>query len=51
MSLHYDPHYERSQARHFHAWGKRQTVVADDLTDAGIEAVAQQIAALPSLAD
>ncbi|GGX07319.1 tRNA 2-selenouridine synthase [Pigmentiphaga litoralis] len=51
MSLHYDPHYERSQARHFHAWAARQTVVADDLTDAGIETVARRIAALPGHAD
>jgi tRNA 2-selenouridine synthase len=43
MSLHYDPHYERSQARHFEKWPLRQQVAAPDLTDAGIDAVADAI--------
>ena len=47
MSLHYDPHYERSQSRHFHAWLQRESVAATDLTDAGIEAVADAVLSLP----
>ncbi|CAN7290564.1 tRNA 2-selenouridine(34) synthase MnmH [Variovorax paradoxus] len=43
MALHYDPHYERSQARHFEKWPLRQQVAAPDLTDAGIDAVAEAI--------
>jgi tRNA 2-selenouridine synthase len=43
MALHYDPHYERSQARHFEKWPLRQQVAASDLTDAGIDAVAEAI--------
>ncbi|KLN56906.1 tRNA 2-selenouridine(34) synthase MnmH [Variovorax paradoxus] len=43
MALHYDPHYERSQARHFEKWPLRQQAAAPDLTDAGIEAVAEAI--------
>lgn len=43
MALHYDPHYERSQARHFAQWPRRRQVAAPDLTDAGIEAVADAI--------
>ncbi len=27
MALHYDPHYDRSQARHFGAWSRRSVVV------------------------
>ncbi len=50
MALHYDPHYDRSQAKHFSAWPARETVVAPDLTDAGIEAVAAAILALPTAA-
>ena len=48
MALHYDPHYERSQARHFSAWPARETVVASDLSDAGIDAVAEAIRTLAS---
>ncbi|SDI68710.1 tRNA 2-selenouridine(34) synthase MnmH [Variovorax sp. OV700] len=43
MALHYDPHYERSQARHFEKWPQRQQVAGPDLTDQGIEAVADAI--------
>jgi tRNA 2-selenouridine synthase len=43
MALHYDPHYERSQARHFEKWPQRQQVAAPDLTEQGIEAVADAI--------
>ena len=46
MALHYDPHYGRSQERHFLAWGARRSVVADDLTDAGTAAVADAVLAL-----
>jgi tRNA 2-selenouridine synthase len=46
MALHYDPHYGRSQARHFHAWAQRQRVAATDLSDAGIEALADAVLAL-----
>ncbi|MDM0120435.1 tRNA 2-selenouridine(34) synthase MnmH [Variovorax arabinosiphilus] len=43
MALHYDPHYERSQARHFAAWPQRDRVTARDLTPEGIDAVADAI--------
>jgi tRNA 2-selenouridine synthase len=46
MRLHYDPHYARSQAKHFSHWAGRRAVVADDLSDAGIAAVAQAVLAL-----
>ncbi|OJX30595.1 MAG: tRNA 2-selenouridine(34) synthase MnmH [Burkholderiales bacterium 68-12] len=47
MALHYDPLYARSQSTHLHQWAQRRTVHADSLTDAGIEALARQILALP----
>ncbi|MGJ7483966.1 tRNA 2-selenouridine(34) synthase MnmH [Variovorax sp. LT2P21] len=50
MALHYDPHYERSQARHFAAWPERDRVAAQDLTAEGIDAVAEAIRGLPALA-
>ncbi|GAB2804292.1 tRNA 2-selenouridine(34) synthase MnmH [Comamonas piscis] len=43
MALHYDPHYERSQARNFAQWALRQTLVADDLSDGSIDQLAAQI--------
>jgi tRNA 2-selenouridine synthase len=43
-ALHYDPAYERSQPRHFHAWSARRVVPADDLSPAGIEALARELA-------
>jgi tRNA 2-selenouridine synthase len=43
MTLHYDPHYQRSQNTHFLAWGERRQVVADELSPAGIEALARRI--------
>jgi tRNA 2-selenouridine synthase len=43
MALHYDPHYERSQSRHFQAWGNRQRVSTGDLSDSGIAAVAAAV--------
>lgn len=46
MSMHYDPHYQRSQERHFRAWATRRSVQAQELDEAGIRALAAQIAAL-----
>ncbi|MET3463724.1 tRNA 2-selenouridine(34) synthase MnmH [Variovorax atrisoli] len=46
MSLHYDPHYQKSQELHFRAWAQRQSVTAGDLSDQGIEAVADAVLAL-----
>ena len=51
MSLHYDPHYEASQSRHFKAWTRRQVVAAGDLTDAGIDAAADAVRALAGSPD
>lgn len=48
MALHYDPHYERSQARHFAAWAERDRVAAPDLTAEGVDAVAEAIRQLPA---
>jgi len=48
MALHYDPHYGRSQARHFAAWPQRERVVAPDLTPEGVDAVAEAILRLPA---
>ena len=47
MSLHYDPLYSRSQSHNFSAWATRQTLETDDLTQAGVEALAESIATLP----
>jgi len=46
MSLHYDPHYERSQERHFERWKQREAVVARDLSDEGISELADALLAL-----
>ncbi|WP_119966040.1 tRNA 2-selenouridine(34) synthase MnmH [Simplicispira lacusdiani] len=46
MALHYDPLYARSQSTHLHQWAQRQGVQASALTDAGIEALADQVLAL-----
>lgn len=43
MSLHYDPHYSRSQARNFEQWPGRAVVKVDDLSEAGIEALADRL--------
>jgi tRNA 2-selenouridine synthase len=43
MDLHYDPHYERSQARNFAHWDSRQSLQTDDLSDARIGELAAQI--------
>ena len=46
MALHYDPHYERSQARQFNTWAQRQLVAAASLSEPGIAATAGQVLAL-----
>jgi tRNA 2-selenouridine synthase len=46
MSLHYDPHYARSQARHFSAWPERARIDASDLSDSAIDGVADAVLAL-----
>jgi len=43
MALHYDPHYQRSLARHFHTWPQRRHVVARDLSEQGIAAIADAL--------
>ena len=45
MTLHYDPHYGRSQARHFSDWPRRCAVASDDLSDQGIAALADAVLA------
>jgi len=45
MSLHYDPHYQRSQERHFRQWAARRSVEAGALDDAGIAGLAGRIRA------
>ncbi len=46
MREHYDPLYARSQGRHLAELGGALRVACDDLSDAGIAALAAQIAAL-----
>ena len=46
MALHYDPHYERSQAKHFHAWDTRRAVEVAALGTADIDAAAEAVLAL-----
>lgn len=46
MALHYDPHYERSQARHFQTWPQRRRVSAPALSDEGIAALAEAVRAV-----
>jgi len=43
ISRHYDPHYQRSQARNFHAWEQRRAIQTDDLSEQGIAAIAQAV--------
>lgn len=45
MHLHYDPLYARSQSRHFSQWASRTSFAVDDLSDAGIERLAQDMLA------
>ncbi|MBS0508383.1 MAG: tRNA 2-selenouridine(34) synthase MnmH, partial [Proteobacteria bacterium] len=46
MRLHYDPHYDRSQARNFAQWDARQRVAAPDLSPDGIARLAQAMLGL-----
>ena len=46
MRQHYDPHYGRSQARHFQRWEQRQRIAAPDLSPEGINALARAVLAL-----
>jgi tRNA 2-selenouridine synthase len=46
MTDHYDPLYARSQGRHLAQLEQSQRVETDDLSEAGIEVLAQRIAAL-----
>jgi tRNA 2-selenouridine synthase len=43
LSLHYDPHYARSQQRHLLRWADRVSLSADDLGDAGIDSLAADL--------
>jgi len=43
---HYDPAYARSQRKHFDRWDERRVIETQDLSDAGIDALAQRIEAL-----
>jgi len=44
MALHYDPHYARSQQKHFRQWAARRRVEAQSLEDAALPALARQVA-------
>lgn len=46
MAMHYDPHYTRSQERHFMQWAQRRSLAATDLSDAGTAALADAVLAL-----
>ncbi len=46
-ALHYDPAYARSQPQHFQAWSARRVLPAPDLSPAGIEALAHELAGVP----
>ena len=46
MSLHYDPQYERSQAKHFSMWPQRQSIDANDLSEEAVPALAKALSAL-----
>ncbi len=43
IGQHYDPHYQRSQARNFLAWQQRRAIQTDDLSEQGIAAIAQAV--------
>jgi tRNA 2-selenouridine synthase len=47
MALHYDPLYARSQGRHLQQLEEAARVETDDLSDAGIAALARKVMALP----
>ena len=42
LERHYDPLYQRSQSRNFSGFGAPQSLVSDDLSPAGIDALARQ---------
>ncbi|QHI97091.1 tRNA 2-selenouridine(34) synthase MnmH [Xylophilus rhododendri] len=46
IAQHYDPHYERSQARHFAHWAERASVAADELSPGGVSRIATEILAM-----
>jgi tRNA 2-selenouridine synthase len=46
VALHYDPLYARSQSTHLHQWETRHSLASDDLSAAGIDALAAQVLAL-----
>lgn len=43
LARHYDPHYAKSQEKHLRRWKERAALAADDLSDAGISALATQL--------
>lgn len=43
MHLHYDPQYERSQAKSFAQWAQRISIPADDLSETAVNALATSI--------
>ncbi|MBV8502156.1 MAG: tRNA 2-selenouridine(34) synthase MnmH [Paucibacter sp.] len=45
LARHYDPHYSRSQEKHLRRWNERRFAQADDLSQAGIAALAAQLLA------
>lgn len=47
VDQHYDPLYARSQRQNFARLGEAPRVATDDLSEAGIEALARRLAALP----
>ncbi len=51
MTAHYDPHYARSQARHFARWAERSRVETSDLSDAAIHGIAGRLLAGNATAD
>ena len=49
IERHYDPHYARSQARHFKHWAARRVVPAGELTEQGVGALAEALLALEDM--
>ncbi|MBP7489158.1 MAG: tRNA 2-selenouridine(34) synthase MnmH, partial [Azospira sp.] len=45
LDLHYDPHYRRSQGQNYQGRRRHDPFVSDDLSDAGIEALAASMLA------
>ncbi|WPB55177.1 tRNA 2-selenouridine(34) synthase MnmH [Xylophilus sp. GOD-11R] len=46
MALHYDPHYDKSQSRHFARWAERRPLAADDLSPDAVARIATRVLAL-----